>query len=81
MIKKGNLVTSIDEEVGLIKEGYNQFVNDRYSEETIKDASAIFGYGIEDTETLKNIHSKYSSKMYKTGSPRVDSKTSCKILG
>lgn len=72
MIKKGNLVTSIDEEAGLVKEGYDQFVNDRYSEETIKDASAVFGWGLDDTETLKNIHSKYSSKIYKTGSPRVD---------
>ena len=72
MIKKGNLVTSLDEEGGLINQGYDKFANERYSEETIKDASAIFGYGIEDTETLKNIHSKYSSKMHKTGSPRVD---------
>ena len=72
IIKKGNLVTSIDEENGLIKYGYEQFVNDRYSEETIKDASSIFGWGLEDTETLKKIHNKYSTKIHKTGSPRVD---------
>ena len=63
IIKKGNLVTSIDEENGLIKYGYEQFVNDRYSEETIKDASSIFGWGLEDTETLKkfiiNIQQRY----------------------
>ena len=56
----------------MIKYGYEQFVNDRYSEETIKDASSIFGWGLEDTETLKKIHNKYSTKIHKTGSPRVD---------
>ena len=72
MIKKGNLVTSLDEEGGLVKRNYEEFVNDRYSEETIKDASAVFGWGLDDTETLKKIHGKYSSKIYKSGSPRVD---------
>ena len=72
MIEKGNLVTSLDEEGGLTLKGYDKFVKERYSEETIKDASAIFGYGIDDTETLKKVYSKYSSKIHKTGSPRVD---------
>ena len=31
MIKKGNLVTSIDEEGGIVKRNYAEFVNDRYS--------------------------------------------------
>ncbi len=72
MIENGNLITSIDEEGGLIRENYDEFVNDRYSEVTIKDASAIFCWGENDTKTLKKIHSRYSSKIHKTGSPRVD---------
>ena len=72
MIESGNLITSIDEEGGLINKDYDEFVNNRYSEETIKDASAIFCWGTNDTETLKRIHSQHSSKIHKTGSPRVD---------
>jgi len=72
IIKKGNLVTSLDEEGGLIQDNYRRFLKERYSEKTIKDASAIFCYGMDDSKTLKNVFSKYGSKIHKTGSPRVD---------
>ena len=71
-IKKRNLVTSLDEEGGLIRDNYRNFLKERYSFRTIKDASAIFCYGADDSKTLKNFFSKYASKIYKTGSPRVD---------
>ena len=72
ILKNGNLITSIDEENGLITHGYEDTANMRYSKKTIKDASAIFCWGKEDVQTLKNIYSKYSSKIYCTGSPRAD---------
>ena len=72
IIGKGNLVTSIDEEAGLIQNNYEIFAKERFSNETIKDASAVFCWGSDDAETLKKIYSGYSSKLFKTGSPRVD---------
>lgn len=72
LIENGFSITSIDEEGGLIDHGYDKFAKVRYSEETIGQASAVFGWGAEDTETLKRIYPDYSSKMHQTGSPRAD---------
>jgi surface carbohydrate biosynthesis protein len=70
--KKGSLITSIDEEAGVTRHGYDLFAVKRYSEETIKDSSAVFCWGDEDYQTLQKIYSNYSKKIHKTGSPRVD---------
>lgn len=70
--KKGNLVTSLDEEGGLIRDNYLDFLKWRYSETTVKDVSAVFCYGADDTNTLKNYFKKYEFKIHKTGSPRTD---------
>lgn len=72
LIKKGVLITSIDEEGGLVIDGYDDFAKIRYSDQTIKDSSAIFGWGTEDIDSLKKIYPKYLSKLHKTGSPRAD---------
>ena len=50
LIDKGFSITSIDEEGGLVDHGYDEFAKLRYSEETIKQVSAVFGWGSEDTE-------------------------------
>ena len=71
IIDNGSLITSIDEESSL-KMTHDQFAVDRYSEHSIGQASAIFGWGSNDTETLKKIYPKYYSKIHMTGSPRVD---------
>ncbi len=72
MIKNGTLITSIDEENDLMLHGYNEFAKIRYSEQTVKDSAAIFGWGPEDVDTLKQVYPKHSLKIHKTGSPRVD---------
>ena len=69
---KGFKISSIDEEGGLDIHGYDEFSKTRYSEQTIKQASAIFGWGSEDVDTLKQLYPKFTSKIYKTGSPRAD---------
>lgn len=76
MINKGFVITSIDEEAGLSDQGYDEMARERYSNESIEQSSAVFGWGQEDTETLQKTYSKHSSKIYKTGSPRVDLWTS-----
>jgi surface carbohydrate biosynthesis protein len=71
-ISRGFKITSIDEEAGLDMEGYEEFSTTRFSEQMIGQASAIFGWGDDDVQTLQKVYSKHSSKIYKTGSPRVD---------
>ena len=72
MIDKGFIITSLDEEGGLDIPGYQQFARTRYSDKTISQCSAVFGWGSEDTETLQKVYSRHSKKIYKTGSPRAD---------
>ena len=72
MIDNGTMITSIDEEGGLIMNTYDRHASARYSEQTIDQASAIFGWGPQDVEFLKQFYSKHSTKMHKTGSPRAD---------
>lgn len=72
IIDKGSLITSIDEEGGLVNSGYEKFAKRRYSNHSIGMSSAIFGWGKEDVETLKKFYPEYSSRIHMTGSPRVD---------
>ena len=72
IINTGCKITSIDEEGGLIDYGYNKFAKLRYSNKTLKQASAVFSWGPEDYKTLKKIYPSQSKKIYKTGSPRAD---------
>ena len=72
IIKNGSKVTSIDEESSIDRFGYEEFSKLRYSEQTIKQSSAVFTWGEEDFETLKKNYNGHSNKFYKTGSPRAD---------
>lgn len=72
LVDEGFAITSIDEESGLIDHGYEKFAVIRYSEETVAQASAVFGWGAEDSQTLKRIYSKHASKVHQTGSTRAD---------
>ena len=59
IIDTGSMITSIDEEGGLIDHGYDRFARARYSEKSIGQSSAVFGWGSEDVDTLKRIYSKH----------------------
>ena len=72
LLDKGFGITSIDEEGGLLRHGYENFAKERYSDESIRQSSAIFGWGSEDTNTLKKVFPRFSNKIHKTGSARVD---------
>ena len=72
MIDKGFMITSIDEEGMLNDYGYQGFAKTRYSDETIEQSAAVFGWGPDDADALKQIYSKHSQKIHKTGSPRAD---------
>jgi surface carbohydrate biosynthesis protein len=72
IIKNGFIVSSIDEENNLINYGYEEFAKNRYSEQTLSNATTIFGWGLDDVETLKRIYPNHASKIHMTGSPRID---------
>jgi surface carbohydrate biosynthesis protein len=72
LIDGGSIITSIDEESGIDREGYEEFSKTRYSKETINQSSAVFSWGEEDFEILKKNYKEYSNKIYKSGSPRID---------
>ena len=72
LIDNKTLVTSIDEESGIDQKGYDEFAKNRYSDLTISQSSAVFGWGKDDTETIKKFYPKNSNKIHKTGSPRAD---------
>ena len=72
ILDTGCKITSIDEEGGLVDYGYDRFVKVRYSKKSIAQASAVFAWGPEDFKTLKKYYPSHISKIYMTGSPRVD---------
>tara|TARA_B100000902_G_scaffold201291_1_gene191807 strand:+ start:4015 stop:5385 length:1371 start_codon:yes stop_codon:yes gene_type:complete len=72
MIDKGFLITSMDEEGNLNDYGYEGDAKTRFSNQTIEQSTAVFGWGIDDVEALKKTYPKYSHKIHKTGSPRSD---------
>jgi surface carbohydrate biosynthesis protein len=72
LTEKGFGITSLDEEGALNDHGYDSFAKARYSEDMIEQTQAVFGWGTEDTETLKKYYPKQAHKIYKTGSPRAD---------
>ena len=72
LIDNNFVITSIDEEGGLVDPGYERFAKIRYSEQTINQSSAVYGWGLEDVTTLKEFYPKFLSKIHMTGSPRAD---------
>ena len=74
LIDKKFLVTSLDEEAGLelSSKKLKEYLNDRASKKTIRQSSAVFCWGNDDLQILKDINSKKKSNIIKTGSPRVD---------
>ena len=66
------LIASLDEEGNLNDHGYLGFAKTRYSEQTLEQSSAVFGWGPEDVETLNQVYPYYSNRIYETGSLRAD---------
>ena len=69
---KGFSITSIDQEASLSDHGYDRFSKTRYSEKTIDQAAAVFVGDKRTMNSIKKFYPKFSSKIFMTGSPRVD---------
>ena len=72
LLEKGFKITSNDEEGGIEQNNYEWFAKNRFSDKTLNQTAAVFGWGPEDTNFLKKLYPNHSSKFHMTGSPRVD---------
>ena len=72
--KKGFKITSLDEENGIIKDkkSFKNFIESRFTEESLKYADKIFCWGREEYEHLTYIFPAFKDKFLLTGSSRLD---------
>ncbi len=67
--KKNFFYTSLDEEVGLVK---NDYLKLRYSNQSLELVDKVFCWGNWDYDFLKKKFSLYKKKFSLTGNPRID---------
>jgi len=69
--KKNFIITSLDEEVGLVENNDN-YVRERYSNKSVELTDRIFTWGKFDYENLTKKFTKHKKKFIKSGNPRID---------
>ena len=72
LVKNNILITSLDEENGLVKKNLKNFAERRFSEEALKLADKVFCWGRDDLEMLKKKYAEYEEKFILSGAPRTD---------
>lgn len=68
----GFLVTSQDQEGGIIEDDFERFARERFSSKSFELADLVFCWGDRDFEFLRSEYPQYEEKIVKVGSPRVD---------
>jgi surface carbohydrate biosynthesis protein len=69
---KGCMVASQDEEGGLLDQSIDRFISFRSTPETVAITNAIFCWGNHDCAGWSKHHQDSSSRIFITGSPRID---------
>ena len=69
---KDFIITSLDEEVGLINKNVNEYIKLRYSNKSIELADKVFTWGRFDYDNLRKKFKKYKKKFILSGNPRLD---------
>ena len=70
---RGHVVTSQDEECGLLEVSYERFAGLRYSKETCSMVGRILCWGSHDAQGVRNLCGLDApNTIVETGSPRVD---------
>lgn len=69
---RGFLITSLDEEHGLLSDSYEGFAKARYSNASLELASRAFCWGDHDHACLKSIYASMGDRFEIVGSPRAD---------
>ena len=70
--KKNFIVTSLDEEWGMVNSNSLDYLKLRYSEESIDLTKKVFTWGKFDFNNLSKKFKKYKKKFILSGNPRVD---------
>lgn len=68
----GFILTSCDEESGLLEGDYAEFAEQRFSKDSINLFDAIFCWGKRDFKWLTENYSDADKKFYQSGNPRID---------
>ena len=71
LLKNGHIVTSQDEESGLLDESYARIIN-KYHSDCVEMTTFGFCWGDHDHSAIIERYPEYASKFIKSGSPRVD---------
>ncbi len=69
---RGGVITTLDEESGLLDETYADFARMRFAEISLSVVSKVFCWGEFDSASLTDIYPNYKGIFQKSGSPRVD---------
>ena len=72
LTKNGILITSLDEENGLVKKNLNNFAERRFTKDALKLVEKVFCWGQHDFEVLKKKYNEHESKFILTGASRTD---------
>ena len=70
--KTKSIITSIDEEGGVLLENIETFLNERMSKKTLKLINNNFFWGNYDFQCAKKIFKEFKKKFVVTGNPRVE---------
>ena len=66
------ILTSLDEESGLVEKSSKKYEKERYSNNSLKLVDKVFTWGKFDYDRISNTFKKYKKKLVKSGNPRID---------
>lgn len=69
---RGFVITSIDEESGILGRDYSLFGERRFSEDSLAIADAVFFWGAFDHDYMTRAYPRFADRFHVTGNPRVD---------
>jgi surface carbohydrate biosynthesis protein len=72
LARAGFVITTQDEEHGLLQSDFELFMERRFEEEALANVSGVFTWGPHDTKALKSGRPAYNDRFMMTGSPRAD---------
>ena len=72
LAESGFLLTSQDEEHGLIEVDFDSWARSRFSEGSLRQARRMFAWGPTDADGLRRLFPTAAGIVHETGSPRVD---------
>lgn len=72
LVNHGHIVTSLDEEGPGVEYGVTEGYLERFSDATLNQIQAAFCWGTDEHQALVSKFPDHSSKIFLTGSPRVD---------